>query len=563
MSAEGLKQWWRELMGTQDLVRAIDEERRAHETLLASSVSPALRAQLDRFEHAPSKAVEIGTLVEPPLEDRALRVALSELYSHLLVLGESGSGKTYWLLSVLGQLLFGLRSLIVVDMKGELVELLTERVLPTLALKLSSKEANALLDRIVIVNPFNANYLPPLNVLVRDPTIDLDVQALDVSEAFETATEENVSLRMGRILAWVLRLVIGLDRGYSFEAVRRVIEDPLVADGLVRSSSDMEARRFFLTRFRSEPPASKAALLARIDKFLALPVTRLALGARQCLAFEKLLDRSLVIVSLGGAPAGLASIARFFGMILLTRFIRAIARRPVQGSGPPGMIVCDEFQLALTHSMAAEFETVLASMRSRNFYLWLAHQQTAQLHEHGPALRSIVLGQTGRQVVFRVPPEDARHVRHLLPTTGVVAAPRGSAKAYLDRGQELDHRSESLSKLPKRHAYFFMKGAPWDGIPFRSNTLELAPASKVPRDLFDRATQGTIAFRPDALAKARAKEASELDAFTHSPLPKQPSLVPARPPVMVQTPTPTSHVSSTPTKPKRRRRRKKSTPTPP
>jgi hypothetical protein len=438
----------------------------------------------------------------------------------MLILGESGSGKSYFLLNCLTRLVETLRSLVIVDMKNELAEMFCEQGLPTIASKLPSKDAQKLAARVVVVNPFSATQLPPLNVLIRDPSVAIEIQSLDIAECFEAATEADVSLRMGGILTWILRLVIGLDRGYSFETIRRALQEPLVLDGLVASSNDIEAKRYFLTRFVQEPKASKAALLARIDKFLSLPVTRLVLGADNCLNFDQLLDNRIVVVLLGGAPAGLQSIARFFAMIILTRIVRAIFKRPARVTGAPSIVLCDEWQLALNSSLAQEFEQILALTRSRRVFFWLANQQLAQLNQHGGSLRSIVLGQTSIQTIFRVPQEDARAVRHLLPVTGIVRASDAKQDTVLSRHEELEWRVDSISRLPNRTAYFCDKRAPWGTVLIRSADLTLSPVASLPRALVTQCTQGSVAFTPAALQAMRDREERALNALSQ-PIPAQ------------------------------------------
>lgn len=160
-----------------------------------------------------------------------------------------------------------LNSLLVLDMKGELAELLTDHALPMIASKLPAQEADAFLRRIVVIDPFSPTHLPPLNVLVRDPGLPIAIQARDVAECFEAATESSVTSRMETILDWVLRLVI--EFGGSFHAVRRALQEPAVLEGLVRESKDADTIRYFVMRFPVEPKASKFALLARLDRFLA------------------------------------------------------------------------------------------------------------------------------------------------------------------------------------------------------------------------------------------------------------------------------------------------------
>lgn len=485
-----------------------------------AAVSPDLRRELTSLARNPARALRLGRFSEGVLAGEDLLVDARDGLAHQHVLGASGSGKSYFVLHALISLLRrrALNSLVVLDMKGELAELLLDQALPALAASLPAGEADALLGRIVVVDPFSATHPPPLNVLVRDPGLPLPIQARDVAECFEAATETTVSARMETILDWMLRLAI--ETKVSFLGVRRALEEPALLDGLVRLSSDQDTIRYFLQRFASEPKASKLALLARLDRFLALPMTQLALGAKGCLDFDRLLENRITIVNLGRAPAGLQSVARFFAMVVLTRFVRAIFRRPPQARGFASLLVADEWQVALNPALAGEFESILTLARSRGVHLWLANQQLAQLDRHGATLRAVLLGQVAVQAVFRLAHEDAHTLKRMFPITGTMPrhARHGSATTpFLTPAEELEARIAAAGRLPNREGYWYDRRKPWGAVPFRSATLALPPSSSLPAAYVARAQRGAVTTTAADFARMRAEEDARLDQLAAGP----------------------------------------------
>ncbi len=550
--SERLWKYLRELVQGPDFKQAQRIEQADLAVAEAGTVHPLLVAEQDDLARRPAQALPLGEFKEGVRRRTPLRARHEDLLAHQHVIGVSGSGKSFFVLHELIALLEGraVNSLLVLDMKGELAELMTDVALPMIASKMPRAEADAFLKRIVVIDPFSATNLPPLNVLVRDPGLPIAIQARDVAECFEAATESSVTSRMETILDWVLRLVIEV--GGSFHTVRRALQEPAVLEALVRQSKDPEVVRYFVLRFPVEPKASKLALLARLDRFLALPETQLTMGASVCLDFDALLRDRIVIVSLGRAPAGLQSVARFFAMVILTRLARAIFRLPPRGHGFASLLVADEWQVALNSALALEFESILTLARSRGVHLWLAHQQLSQLDRHGAALKSVVLGETAVQVAFRLAQEDARALRYLFPVTGTMRRRAGVAvtntSPFLSASEEVEARIVAAGRLPNREGYWFDRRKPWGAVPFKSAELVLPAVSSLPQNFVAQARTGAITFTKNDLTRMRDAEDARLTQLAAGPPRARAASAP--PPAAPSAPTlPTTPTTSTPASP--------------
>lgn len=523
----------RRLLGRRDAQTALLLEQKAVAAATSCRVDARFARAQCRVRRDASDALRVGGLA-PGDED--YYVSLRDLLTHIWVLGASGSGKTYLLLYLM-LVLWWRHGVAVVtfDAKGEMAELLLEELLPALLSRLPTTEAETLARTIRVVDPFDDHHLPPVNVLVRDPSLPVEVQATDVASSVVTAIDAGTGLRIDNILHWLLRLVI-LGNG-NFLTVRRALQEPAVLDGLVRLVGDRELTAYFLQRFPSEPRSSKLGLLARLDRLLALPATRACLSAATCLDFGATLTSGLTVVNLGRAPAGAREIAHFWATLFGTRLFRAVNARPPTGARP-AVLAIDEWQHILTPHIAADIESLLAMARSRAVHLWLVNQQVAQL-KISPSLREIVSGQTAVQVMFRATIEDARAMRHLLPVTGREPRPppppwekrNGTASYYYSPSEELELRVREVSQLPERHAYWWDRRAPWSAVRFRTATVDLGHPDQLSQRLRDVVRQGSVAVPRADLEKASDAERERLDrlaavrvpAALRSAVPRPPS----------------------------------------
>lgn len=518
---------WRWLFGRD----AREDERRAlaaEAAVVKHAIARASDTELDRDQARIARARDAIALGKRLGDRRELFSTIDALLAHLLVLGASGAGKTFFVMRLLLLAAHEGTPVFVIDPKGELADLLLDRLLPGLLATLPPLEQHRLLSSIRVIDPFASNALPPLNPLVRDPSISIEVQAMDVGGSFDATVDAGSGVRMETLLDWVLRLVIEV--GGSFLTVRRAFEELPVLEALVRLSNDRDVVRYFLNRWASEPASSKLAVLARLDRLLALPQTRLSLGASSCVDFDGALGSGVTVVNLGNAPAGLTEVASFWSTLIFTRLVRAIYRRPATGAGAkPAIVLIDEWQSCLTHPFASSMEDVLARARSRKVFMWLCNQQKSQIEKVSGALWDVVAGQTAIQVLFRATIEDARAMRHLLPVTGRLRRPAPlpwaratSPEPYLTPSEEIDARVAEVARLPTRVAYWWDRRRPHSAVQFRTADLVLPDPRQLPTALRDAVRVGAVAVPVAELERQRDAEGLRLDQLGRNASPPAP-----------------------------------------
>ena len=421
------------------------------------------------------------------------RLSIQRLLSlHTWVTGGTGSGKTFWTLGILLQLLRRRPSSgrphprIFVDFKGELTQLLLQIVLPVLALRPDGRE---LLRNLRVVRPFDRLYVPPLRITLPEPGVAHEIQAYNIVASVEEALGEDLGARMERVLLRLSKLAIELN--LPLTEVRSWLEFPDQLAASARRSADPTLLRYAYELARRETRLSLDALYSRLDRFLFLAETRLALEAPDCLDFSECLESGLTIIDLGDPPAGAERAARFFAALLLGRLTRAVLSRPVSPDSPPALVVLEEFQEALARRQVDAFERVLALARFRKVSLWLINQQPAQLNRVDPSLVKLIRTNTGLEVAFRCSLPDATAFAHALPV------PR-SNNATAAR-QAL---TEEMTRLPRRHFYLWLREAPFPAQRVVSPRLDIdrlrREAELAPEGLLAAIRCGTVSLpRPE------------------------------------------------------------------
>lgn len=539
MSAFDFAVFWRRLCGIDDQAIALERVRRAdaeieheeHERLNAP-------ARIMR-ERAASRepTVSLGTSLRSDGHPYRVQLPVGALRGggHWMVTGSTGSGKSYFLITVLMQL-FGFWAsgispggIIIFDLKGELAQLLRDVIIPSLVASWNDQLATRLLQRLAVIAPFDEHATPPFQILAREPRLPIEVQAHEVATSFGRTIGNDLGIMQQYVLRMLL--VLAIDLGLTLPDVVEMLRTPAFLRWATEHTTLPQVRAYFEERFARERSASVAGLLNRLDSLVMFPALRKMLNAPGMIRFDRLIENSITIVDLGGAPAGIAEVSPFFGQLMFSKVTRAIFTRRIAPGTPDVTIIADEFQQLLTPDMARDFERVLTLIRSQRVFLWSAFQQAAQVESVSPLLLRILRTNTDYKVLFRTELDDARHFAHMLPVTGAVrrerpgfADPR-SPTAPLTADEERRQLLEQVPSLPNRVCWFSERQAPYSAILTRSLSLNIAvarrAASTLPAEMRQVIRNGILAVPPEELAATDARREAERQAWLR---------VPARPP---------------------------------
>lgn len=395
----------------------------------------------------------IGVRADWMLYDRQpwrhlIDVEPSELRTHALVIGATGSGKTNLLHHLIAQDLERGHSVAVLDMRGDLVnaviELCATRVPPNKVKPIDLREK----QRPFGFNPLFGHgepYFRALNVL--------DVVAAE-SESWGVQLAE--SLRNALLLL--------AETGEPLTRLEALFYDGPYRDRCL-DRCQTEGVIGFWERYAHLSPDRQSGLagpvLNKVSLLLATPTLRQVLGSSHPIDLGTHLATPGSVTPVSLAVDELHAAGRMMGCLILSSICREIfaqvqtnesARNPVR-------LYVDEFE----HFGLAEFETILAEGRRFGLSVVLAHQTLAQL---SPRVRSMILNNVGLKFAFRSGREDSAALsRDLfgdprsydlteLPTGYALLWRRNQATAEVEVNEPLIRDSGGLSTNARRYLDF-------------------------------------------------------------------------------------------------------------
>lgn len=502
----------RRLSGADSAAQIYRAERRALEDASAEiTIDPRLRAQLAGLAHE-RDAIHLGALASEPA--LPVRLAVEDLvgHGHTLVVGGSGAGKTCAITAAQADLIarfarhpdrLGVWS---VDLKGgDQAARLREEV-GTLADRLPPREARALIDRYVVLDPFSDRALVPLQILLPEEGTAPEVQAFEVTSALGRLAGDAFGV-LQENFAYHL-VLLGITRRISLPELTALLGDPAALIAAAALSPHPEVRAFFSGRARLTAIALEG-VRARLARLLRLPRTRLQLGASSCMSFRDDLASKLVIADFGRPPLGCEDIARFWSSIFTLRFARAAMARTAEEARRPVLVAIDEWQEGLLggRDAADQYERLLAMSRARGISLLLCSQSLAGAAKVSATLPKVVATNTNVQLLFRPSIEDARLMAHVLPITGRRRRPapapweERARTPFMTASEEREARIAELAALPDRHFYLWLRRRAQSAVLVRARDLMMEPASFRPAWIADRLEVGTSAVPIEELER--------------------------------------------------------------
>lgn len=361
-------------------------------------------------------ANESGAMGERLDSGDPLTISPEDLDRHCYILGATGCGKTSAVLKLIAHDLEAMRSVAVVDLRGDLAQ----GVLSLCAsMKIDPKRVKLLdlreKERIQGFNPLSGAGEPHIRALHF-----LDVLAKE-ADSWGVQLEETMR---NALLALA-------EAGMPPTRLSDLLFDEAFLSGILPSIGDETVRAFWERYLQLSPEKRQAWALPVMNKatsLFATPSLRQMLGSNAPLDLGKAMSEkgSILLVSL--AVDELHRTSRMVGSLVVSSIAReAMARiSEPEFKRNPVRLYIDEFE-----NMASEaFESIVAEGRRFKLSLVLSHQTLSQL---APRLKSVIRNNAGLQIVFQCGYEDAVQISREL-REGIDAASLrslGVGEAYL------------------------------------------------------------------------------------------------------------------------------------
>ena len=325
----------------------------------------------------------------------AFGVSAADRARHVYMIGQTGTGKSTLLKTMIAQDLAAGEGLALIDPHGDLVD----DILPLVP--------RHRIGDVIVLDPSDREHVVGVNPFYRVPEADRALVAANLVAAFRHVWADSWGPRLEYILFnTVAALVEAPDACRpSFLAIARLLVDDAYRARVVAAVSDQRVRSFFQDEFDRWPARQLAEALSpvqnKIGQVLGAPAVRNVLASwRPSFDIDQVLSRRQVLLvrvpkgRLGADPANL------LGSLLVTSLLQAAMRRERGAGRVPFHLYIDEFQNFTTEA----FASILSEARKYALTLTIGHQYFDQLK---PSVRAAVLGNVGSLVSFRVGAEDA------------------------------------------------------------------------------------------------------------------------------------------------------------
>ena len=328
----------------------------------------------------------------------AFEITAEDLARHCYILGSTGCGKTTFILQLLKHDIEAERSVVVIDLRGDLVAATlglcaSLNLDPTRVTLLDLRET----AKVQGFNPLSGAGEPYIRAL----------HLLDVlsQEAPSWGVQLEETLRSALLLL--------ASSPEPLTKLNAVLFDDDFRGRCLGQVTDEDVLTFWerYERFSEDKKVAWAApVLNKVSPLLAVPILRRVLGSKAPLDLEAKLSSPGHVTLVSLAVDELHRSARMMGSLLVSAIAREMMARVnmAENRRNPVRLYVDEFE-----NMASEsFEGLIAEGRRFKLSLVLSHQTLSQL----PAkLRSVIRNNVGIQIVFQCGFEDAQTIARELP----------------------------------------------------------------------------------------------------------------------------------------------------
>lgn len=430
----------------------------------------------------PSDGIVLG-LNHYGAQETQVRFGKADRLRHCYVIGQTGTGKSGLLRSMILQDIQNGEGVAFIDPHGNDIEEVLSYVPP------ERMEDVIYFDPAYTPRPMGLNLLeydvtrPELKTFVVDQVYDIFRKLYsDVPEAFGPMFEQ-----------------------YYRNATQLVVEDPTTDSTLMeipRVLADSRFRNMKIERCNNpvvvqfwrkiaEAAGGEASLenvvpyiTSKTDVFLANDIMRpIVAQQKSAFDFRKIMDeKKIFLANLSKGRLGDRN-AQLLGLVLVSKFLAAaFSRIDTRGELPPFYLYIDEFQNFATPSIA----TILSEARKYKLSLTIAHQFIAQLEED---IRDAVIGNVGTKIAMRIGTTDAE---------------------FLEKQFAPVFTQKDLENLPNRHGVIAMLASGMPVRPFTIQTIDL-PVSDFSRVDMTKELSYRLYGRPreEVEAEIRQKYAPE------------------------------------------------------
>lgn len=352
--------------------------------------------------HLPTTGALLG-IKHTPEGDIPIRIPDEDRTKHIYILGQTGTGKSTLLTSMVLSDIDAGKGVCVLDPHGDLIEFLLPRIPKERADDLIHLDPGANVDR-----PFGLNILEASTDQEKDFFSNEFISFL--KREFDPNLQGIVGPQFEQAVRAATYTVMDYQDGGTVAEISRLFESPAFLRDRLKSLKNPVARFYWDDIWQRKADFHKSEILgyitSKFDRFRTNSLMRNIIGqVKSSINFRAAMDTgSILLVNLSKGILGDLN-SNFLGTIFLSRlYASAMSRQELPiDQRRPFYLYIDEF-----HNFAIDaMESMLSEIRKYGVGLVLAHQNQAQLPEK---LREAVLGNVNSTIFFRPGAPDANRV---------------------------------------------------------------------------------------------------------------------------------------------------------
>ncbi len=394
----------------QKMVLSTEEVASLYHFPLASTAAPRVQFLKAKPAEPPANLPEQGIVLGKNIfrgQEKMVRMTDEDRRRHLYIIGQTGTGKSVFMESMLRQDLENGKGLCVIDPHGEFAEF---------ALSVVPRERA---EEVVYFNPGDISRPLGLNMLEIDPahpeqkTMVIDELFGIFDKLYDLKTTGGPMFeKYFKNSALLLLDDYANEIPVLADISRVLVDEKFRADKLSRETNPLVKQFWQLEAEKAGGEASLANMApyisSKITSFIFNEFLRPIINQpKSAFNFREVMDnKKILIVNLSKGKIGDIN-ANLLGMIIVGKLLMAALSRADHAISdfPDMYLYIDEFQNFTTDSIS----TILSEARKYRLDLIIAHQFIKQLKE---GIRDAVFGNVGSMAVFRISPDDAEFMKN-------------------------------------------------------------------------------------------------------------------------------------------------------
>lgn len=363
--------------------------------------TPHIKAAKSGAAAPPSDLPETGDLLVGEVdfrnEKKKIYFSREDRTRHFYYIGQTGTGKSWFMQSLIKQDIQNGEGVAVLDPHGELIDDI---------LKFIPKER---IDDVVLFEPFDLERPCGLNMLEYDSPEQKDFAVQEMIAIFMKLFPPEI---IGPMFEHYMRnamlaLMADTENPGTLVEIPKMFTDPEFLKERLAKVTDPVVRSFWVKEWAQTTGSTRSDMLgyvvSKLGKFIENEMMRNIIGQSHS-GFdlgEIMNGKKIFLANLSKGLTGEIN-SQLLGMILVSKMQMAAMRRAniEKSKRNDFYLYIDEFQNFTTNSIAA----ILSEARKYRLCLTLAHQYMPQLTDE---IRDAVLGNVGQMGALRIGAEDA------------------------------------------------------------------------------------------------------------------------------------------------------------